>query len=344
MCEIGCAIWKSRLQERRKSVGDLSGGQKRAKDERPRPFGGKSLLGRESNPLLIKELRGRMRGARAFIVLTVYLLLLTCFTSIVYYAYQLDVTGYGGRADMAELGKTVFATVVLVEIFMVTFITPAFTAGAISGERERKTYELLRATLLPARKLVSGKLTSALTYMFLLILAAVPLESLAFILGGVVVEELVMALVVLLVTAFAFAAIGLFFSSLVRTTLVSTVLTYATALLTTIGLPVVLFVFALLLVDPMLSGYGSSQPSWIMEAGLMYGVIFLTSLSPLATAVVTKLFLEEENAFFYYWYEIDSAHRIPVPSAWIVYAVLYGGLALALLLATVLRVRRQESE
>ena len=298
---------------------------------------------RESNPLLIKELRGRMRGARAFIVLTVYLLLLTCFTSIVYYAYQIDVTGYGGRADMAELGKTAFATVVLVEIFMVTFITPAFTAGAISGERERKTYELLRATLLPARKLVSGKLTSALTYMFLLILAAVPLESLAFILGGVVVEELGMALVLLLVTAFAFAAIGLFFSSLARTTLVSTVLTYATALLTTIGLPLLLFMLVLLL-DPVLMGYGSSSPSWIVEAGLMYGAIFLSSLSPLATAVVTKIFLEEENAILYYWYEIDSAHRIPVPSAWIVYAVFYVGLALALLLATVLRVRLQESE
>jgi len=298
---------------------------------------------RESNPLLIKELRGRMRGARAFIVLTVYLLLLTCFTSIVYYAYQIDVTGYGGRADMAELGKTAFATVVLVEIFMVTFITPAFTAGAISGERERKTYELLRATLLPARKLVSGKLTSALTYMFLLILAAVPLESLAFILGGVVVEELGMALVLLLVTAFAFATIGLFFSSLARTTLVSTVLTYATALLTTIGLPLLLFMLVLLL-DPVLMGYGSSSPSWIVEAGLMYGAIFLSSLSPLATAVVTKIFLEEENAILYYWYEIDSAHRIPVPSAWIVYAVFYVGLALALLLATVLRVRLQESE
>jgi ABC-2 type transport system permease protein len=298
---------------------------------------------RESNPLLIKELRGRMRGARAFIVLTVYLLLLTCFTSVIYYAYQVNITGYGGRADMAELGKTVFATVVLVEIFMVTFITPAFTAGAISGERERKTYELLRATLLPAHKLVSGKLASALTYMFLLILAAVPLESLAFILGGVVVEELGMALVLLLVTAFAFASIGLFFSALARTTLVSTVLTYVAALLATIGLPLLLLMF-LILLDPMLMGYGSSSPSWVVEAGLLYGAIFLSSLSPLATAVVTKVFLEEENAILYYWYEIDSAHRIPVPSAWIVYAVFYVGLALALLLAAVLRVRLQESE
>ena len=93
----------------------------------------------EFNPLLVKELRGRMRGARAFVVLTVYLLLLSCFTAIIYYAYSASARGLGGGPDMAYLGKTVFASVILIEIFMVTFITPAFSAGAISGERERKT-------------------------------------------------------------------------------------------------------------------------------------------------------------------------------------------------------------
>jgi ABC-2 type transport system permease protein len=299
-------------------------------------------LRRESNPLLIKELRGRMRGARAFVVLTVYLLLLSCFTSIIYYAYTLNISGPGGRSEMAYLGKTIFASVVLVEIFMVTFITPAFTAGAISGERERKTYELLRATLLPARKLVSGKLASALTYMFLLILAAVPLESLAFVLGGVVVEELALALVILLVTAFAFAVVGMFYSSLAHTTLVSTVLTYATALLATVGLPMLLFISAVLLVDPFIYGYGSSTLSWVWEAVLMYLVLFLAGLSPISAAVLTEVFLEQEDAVLYFWYDVGSAHRIPLPSTWIVFTVIYLALALLLLLVTVLRVRQQE--
>ena len=295
----------------------------------------------ESNPLLIKELRGRMRGARAFIVLTVYLLLLSCFTSIIYYAYSASARGPGGGPDMAYLGKTVFASVVLIEIFMVTFITPAFTAGAISGERERKTYELLRTTLLPARKLVAGKLTSALTYMFLLILAAVPLESLAFVLGGVVVEELVLALIILLVTAFAFATIGLFFSSLVRTTLVATVLTYATALLVTIGLPVLLAISAALL-DPFMYGYGSPAPSWIVQAIAKYALYITAGLSPITAAIFTEVTLEENNTIWFFWESVDSGHRVPIPSAWIVCVVAYLTLALVLLLVTVLRVRQQE--
>ena len=299
-------------------------------------------LRRESNPLLIKELRGRMRGARAFVVLTVYLLLLSCFTSIIYYAYSAAARGPGGGLDMAYLGKTVFAGIVLLEIFMVAFITPAFTAGAISGERERKTYELLRTTLLPARRLVTGKLASALTYMLLLILAAVPLESLAFVLGGVVIEELALALIILLVTAFAFAAIGLFFSSLVRTTLASTVLTYATALLATVGLPVLMMILAGA-GGPFLYGYGLSSPPWIVQAILLYALYLGAGLSPITTAVFAEMTLEEENTIWFFWQSVDTTHRVLLPSAWIVYTVVYLILALVLLLVTVLRVRRQET-
>ena len=79
---------------------------------------GRGWMRGESNPLLVKELRGRMRGARAFIVLTVYLLLLSCFTSIIYYAYSASARGPGGGPDMAYLGKTVFASVIIIEIFM----------------------------------------------------------------------------------------------------------------------------------------------------------------------------------------------------------------------------------
>ena len=304
-------------------------------------------LRRESNPLLIKELRGRMRGARAFVVLTVYLLLLSCFTSIIYYAFVADSSGPGGAPDMASLGQVIFISVVLIEIFMVTFITPAFTAGAISGERERKTYELLRTTLLPAHRLVAGKLVSALTYMFLLILAAVPLESLSFVLGGVVVEELALALVLLLVTAFAFAVVGMFFSSLVRTTLVATVLTYATALLSTIGIPVLFVILAPVLMEPAITslyGYGTSPRPWITEAILTYLFYFLASLSPVTTAIFTEIALEEESTVWFFWMDVGSGHRIPIPSAWIIYATVYLVLALVLLLVIVLRVRRQETK
>jgi len=295
-------------------------------------------LRREPNPLLVKELRGRMRGARAFVVLTVYLLILSCFTSLIYYAYVHTASTPGGGPEMAYLGKVIFASVILVGLFLVSFITPAFTAGAICGERERKTYEVLRTTLLPARRLVFGKLVSALVYIFLLILAAVPLESLAFMLGGVVAEELVLAQVVLLVTAFAFASCGLFFSSIARTTLVSTVLSYSTVVLLTIGLPVVLVVSSTIWLDPVL--YNTTAPS-LLEIVLVYLFYGLLSVSPITAAAFTEAALTESNSVWYYRQSVGS-RTVLIPSGWITFTVLYVALALILLLMTVLRVRRQE--
>jgi ABC-type transport system involved in multi-copper enzyme maturation permease subunit len=297
---------------------------------------------REFNPLLIKELRGHMRGARAFVVLTVYLLLLSCFTSIVYYSYSAETSVPGGGPGMAYLGQGIFATVVLLEIFTVTAVTPAFTAGAISGERERKTYELLRTTLLPARRVISGKLAAASTYTLLLVLAALPLQGLAFVLGGVVVEELALALVILSVTAIAYAAIGLFFSSLVRTSRAATGLSYVTAFLTTVGLPLVLLVAAVAL-GPSIPSLGGPTRPWAVEAILTYALYIIAGLSPVTAAIFTRIALEEHDALWYFWMDVDATHRILIPSAWIVYTVAYLVLALVLLWLAVLRVRRQET-
>jgi len=279
-----------------------------------------------------------MRGPRAFIVLTVYLLILSCFVSLVYLSFNISSSSPTSQPDTSELGMIVFSAVVLIELATVTFISPAFTAGAITGERERKTFELLRTTLLPASKMVLGKLSSAMTYMLLLALAAVPLQSLAFMLGGVVVEELILALVIILVATFAFAAMGLFFSSLLQTTLASTVLTYVAALLANLGLPLLLL-FGVVLLDPFLSGYSSPPPSWILEAALLYGMLFIAGLSPLTAAAFTKVILEDEGTLWFFWQNVGVTQRIPLPSPWIVFTVVYLALGLLFLLLAIVKVR-----
>jgi len=257
-----------------------------------------------------------------------YLLLLGCFMLSVYSAYADDLTG----ADMTELGRTTFLVITLIEILMATFIAPAFTAGAISGERERQTYELLRTTLLPARKLVYGKLLSALTYMFLLIMVAVPLESLAFIWGGVMVEEMVVALVLLLVTAISFAAIGLFFSSIVRSTHSSTVLSYIAVLLLAVVLPILLSI----LLAPGIDN-GMSWTAYLMFLAL--------SISPITAAVITEGLIEE-NILYFWWdslfYNPHTTTHVPVPLPWIIYTLFWLAITAILLSVTISRVRAQE--
>ena len=80
-------------------------------------------------------------------------------------------------------------------------VKPAMTAGAISLEREKQTLELLVTTPLGTLALVLGKLFSALTYVFLLILASIPLASIVFTFGGVGPEDLVRGYVFLFALA-----------------------------------------------------------------------------------------------------------------------------------------------
>ena len=90
--------------------------------------------------------------------------------------------------------------------------------------------------------------------------------------------------------------------------------------------------------------YDLDQASWIVEAVLMYLVFFIVGLSPMSAAVGSEIILTEENAILYFWHNIDSTHRIPVPSFWVIYTLTYLALSAVFLLITILRVRRQEQK
>ena len=207
-----------------------------------------------ANPIVVKELRGRMRGNRAFVVITGYVALMSLFAALLYLGYTVSINTSVYNSSTQLVGKVVFGGVVGVELFMVSFIAPAFTAGAISGERERQTYELLRTTLMPARSLVLGKLTSALSFIVLLLFIALPVQSLTFLLGGVALEEVLIALAILLSTALASGAAGIFFSALMRRTLSASVATYGFALVAVVGIPA-----AALLISAFMGPFIGSQ-------------------------------------------------------------------------------------
>lgn len=287
------------------------------------------------NPVAVKELRGRMRGRRAFVVLTIYLVMMSLLVALVYLAQVANagaVYGSSGR----DAGRAIFFTILAVQAFLVTFMAPAFTAAAISGEKERQTYDLLRTTLLSAHQLVFGKMLSALSYLFLLILSAVPLQSLAFVLGGVSLVELLLTQLVIAVAGIAFAMVGLFISSLMRSVLASTVTTLAAVLFMTIGAPVMLSITV-----PIFSViFLGAGPSPEVEALLLYGLQLLGYTNFPATLVVTEIFLLMEDAIFYFNTPGSGGYIYHFISPWLPFSLLYSLLTLLLYALTVWRIRR----
>jgi len=205
------------------------------------------LFGASVATIMVKELRSRFRGRRAFVVITAYVAVLAL---IAYGAYvgvaptaqlqnpfpdELGGVSLAGANPSATIGQAIFTLLSVVQLLLVCFIAPAFTAGAISLEREKQTLDLLVTTPMRPGGIVIGKLFSSLAFVVLLILAGIPVSALVLMYGGASLADILQQQVVLFVSAIGFGVIGLFFSALVKRTQTATVLTYSTMLFLVLG-------------------------------------------------------------------------------------------------------------
>jgi len=288
------------------------------------------------NPVALKELRSRMRGRRAFVVLMLYLLIMSGIITLVYLGYSASsLTGITSGAARTA-GKGVFTAVLAVQVFLVLFIGPTFTAGAISGERERQTYDLLRTTLLTAGSFVWGKLISALSYVFLLVLVSIPLQSIAFLLGGLSLTELVLSQLLILIAAVTYALYGLWCSAALRSTLAATIATFSGTLLVSGGVPLLAGALALVFM-PLLERSGLSGPT--LQMLLLYGGLVLAATNLPATLIVSEAILLQENSLFGFS-ETFGATNVWLPSPWPLFIIFHVLAAFVLYRATVRRVRQ----
>jgi ABC-2 type transport system permease protein len=229
--------------------------------------------------IMVKELRSRMRGRRAFIVLTVYLAILALITYGVYVVVAPNARGmvgggfggggFGGQANASALiGQSIFTLLSIFQLILICFIAPAFTAGQISLEREKQTLDLLISTPMRPAAIVIGKLAAALAFVVLMIVAAVPITAIVLMYGGASVDDIVRQQLVLLATALVLGAIGLFFSALLKRTQAATVLTYITLLALTLGTTMI-FIFWTVVANQTENGFGIGPPKRAPEQ-LMY--------------------------------------------------------------------------
>jgi ABC-type transport system involved in multi-copper enzyme maturation permease subunit len=182
------------------------------------------MLMRE-NPVLTRELLVNLRSTRAFLLQLGYVLFL-CL--MVYFPWPSGE----GAAHLVSSGqsKRLFELFFLGQFFLVALMAPTFAAGTITGEKERKTYEMLLASPLEPMTILVGKLLSSLTYLVLLILSSLPLMILCFLLGGLLLSEIARAYLVLILAAGTFGLISVACSSFFRKTSSALVVSYLTVL------------------------------------------------------------------------------------------------------------------
>jgi len=181
------------------------------------------------NPIVAKEYRSRMRTWRSPVAMTVYILLLGGLGWAIFSAMAAAAHSAFNQGQAANFGQGLFIYLILFQMVLLAFITPALTAGAISSERERQTIDLLFVTKLPSFSILWGKLLASMSFVLLLLLLSVPIFSLVFLFGGIELDQLVAAFLVTAVTALTLGIIGLACSTAFSRTLPATVAAYGSA-------------------------------------------------------------------------------------------------------------------
>lgn len=308
------------------------------------------MMQRWLNPIIVSEMKTRMRGRRFYILLTLYLIVLSCMVGMVYvqifessgfdnHLYNLSIPNV---QDGPTIGKSVFGGTVFLLLILISHIAPAFTAAAISGERERQTYEILVITPLRARRIVLGKLGSIFLFLLLLIMTSLPLQSVAFLFGGVAFLELLISTLVLVITALAFGAFGLYISSLNRKTMTAIIATYSVLLPFIYGVPFILgFVVSFGISTVTILGVTNYQ-----LLSIIYGVVlayiggFILCLNPFTAAIATMAVAANGKGYFFFSEQVAYNLTLPFISPWVVYVVVYAALTLWLIRLTTKRLER----
>lgn len=129
----------------------------------------------------------------------------------------------------------IFGIAAYIELVMLLLIVPFLTAGSISGEREKKTLDLMLTTMMTPADIVISKALSAFFTAFLLVCSSAPILSLAFLYGGITFSDMFMLILSFFISIFFVGCIGILFSSICKTNTISMAFTYVIAILGIFG-------------------------------------------------------------------------------------------------------------
>jgi ABC-type transport system involved in multi-copper enzyme maturation permease subunit len=190
------------------------------------------------NPVLSRELKERMRGRRAAIIITIYLLVLCGILALTYEASSsnnVDPFGAPAATQVAALGRGIFEWLLFFMLLLILFLVPAQTAGAIAGERERQTLVPLQITLLRPRSILLGKVGASMAFLLLLVVATLPLLSISYLVGGVTILQVLGGLGIVVAAGVALGAMCAAISTFAKRVQTATVLSYGLSLALAVG-------------------------------------------------------------------------------------------------------------
>lgn len=184
------------------------------------------------NPILKNESKIGVRTFRFNLMVMLYVGILSIMAMGAYYLINVD--RYGMGLHLSDFTVLNFA-LACGQAVLLMFIVPVLTATSITGERERQTLDILLSTNLSPMKIVLGKLMSTVTKVTLLIISTMPIYAINFLVGGTSFNEIIILTIFFISTTIYVGSIGIFMSTMFKTSKSSTVASLITVLFAVVG-------------------------------------------------------------------------------------------------------------
>jgi ABC-type transport system involved in multi-copper enzyme maturation permease subunit len=114
--------------------------------------------------------------------------------------------------ELARLGSQLFVAVVWLQGLTICFLTPAFLAGAVAEDRQRRVLPYLLTSPLTGAEIVLGKLAVRTMSLAVLVAVGLPVVSLAMFFGGIEPQAVWLAYGASFSTLYFLAALSIFLS------------------------------------------------------------------------------------------------------------------------------------
>ena len=200
------------------------------------------------NPVLRNESKISVRSIKFTLMIFAYIAVLSIAVMIYYNSVNEAIFSNGLYLESSKLFYVVMA---LGQAILLLFIVPALSSTAICSEREKQTLDILLSSKLTPFQIIIGKVSASSLRVIILIISTMPLYAIGAIIGVVKISNILSLIVFFIVNTIFVSSIGVFVSTYIKTSKVSTALSYALVLFIYIGIIVITWAILMITVYKM---------------------------------------------------------------------------------------------
>ena len=176
------------------------------------------------NPIIKKDVKVQARSFKMCVEVFVYELImaLVFFVALLYITSQNRFTDGNVYSQMVWL----YPVLAIAQWVILGAVIPIHTSSAISGEKERQTFDIMMTTSMTPWSMIMGKVMTAVAQAMIFVVASIPVMALTFVVGGLSWSYLFWFIAVALLVSLFAASIGIMCSSFCRKSITAVIVSY----------------------------------------------------------------------------------------------------------------------